>query len=61
MTGKGTISGNTIELGAAAMTQKSCTDVNTWMSKAEKGTVDGNVMTMFDSAGKTIGHLDRND
>jgi len=61
MTGKGTISGNTIELGAVAMTQKHCSDVNTWMSKAEKGTVDGNVMTMYDSSGKSIGRLDRND
>ena len=61
MTGKGTISGNTIELGAVAMTQKHCSDVNTWMSKAEKGTVDGNTMTMFDSSGKSIGRLDRND
>jgi heat shock protein HslJ len=61
MTGKGTISGNTIELGTAAMTQKECTDVNTWLSKAAKGTVDGNVMTVFDSAGTTIGRLDRDD
>lgn len=61
MTGKGTISGNTLELGNAAMTQKQCTDVNTWMSKASKGTVDGNTMTMYDASGKSIGRLDRDD
>lgn len=61
MTGKGTISGNTLELGTAAMTQKVCSDVDTWMSTAEKGTVDGDVMTMYDSSGKAIGRLDRND
>lgn len=61
MTGKGTISGMTIELGTAAMTQKACEGVDTWLSGATKGTADGDVMTMYDKSGKKIGTLDRDD
>jgi len=61
MTGTGTISGTSIELGTVAMTQKACSGVDTWMSTAASGKADGNVMTMFDKSGTKIGTLDRND
>ncbi|MDR6971556.1 META domain-containing protein [Leifsonia shinshuensis] len=61
MSGKGTISGTTIELGTVATTQKACADVDTWMSTAESGKADGNTMIVYDSSGKKIGTLQRND
>lgn len=61
MKGTGTISGNTIDLGTVAATQKVCNGVDTWMSTAASGKVDGNVMTVYDSSGARIGTIDRDD
>ena len=60
LTGKGTISGNTLTFGPFASTLKACADVDEWLNTAATASADGNVMTVKNSSGAKIGTLDRN-
>ena len=60
LTGKGTISGNTLTFGPFASTLKACPGVDTWLNKAATASADGDVMMVKNSSGTKIGTLDRN-
>lgn len=40
-------------------TKMMCEGVDTWLSKAASGVIDGDVMTIKDASGATLGTLDR--
>lgn len=40
-------------------TQMACEGMDTWLSKAASGTLDGDVLTVKDATGATLGTLDR--
>lgn len=40
-------------------TQMACEGTDTWLSKAASGTLDGDVLTVKDATGATLGTLDR--
>ena len=42
-------------------TQKACSGVDPWLSKAATATIEGNVMKVEDSNGKVIGGLEKED
>jgi len=42
-------------------TKIACKGIDTWLSQAAGGTVDGNTLTVTDAHGKTIGTLERRD
>ncbi len=44
------------QLGSTLM---SCDGVDTWLSKAASATIDGDVMTVHDASGTSLGTLDR--
>lgn len=59
MTGNFTVDGDTVTFGQLASTLMACEGVDTWLSKAETATVDGDTMTVFNTKGDEIGTLDR--
>ncbi|WP_226081361.1 META domain-containing protein [Mycetocola spongiae] len=53
------IQGDTLTFGAIGSTRMACEGVDTWLSAAATGTVDGDTLTVLDAAGNEIGHLTR--
>jgi heat shock protein HslJ len=59
LSGKGLIDGDEITFGAISSTLMACENVDTWLSKAATGNVNGSTMTVLDDGGSTIGTLKR--
>jgi heat shock protein HslJ len=59
LTGKGSISGDVFDFGTMASTSMACSDVNTWLSRAETAKVDGTVLVIYRQGGDKIGTLPR--
>jgi heat shock protein HslJ len=59
LTGKGSISGDVFDFGTMASTSMACSDVDTWLSRAETAKVDGTVLVIYRQGGDKIGTLPR--
>ena len=55
------VKGDEIVIDSFMTTQKACSGVDPWLSKAATATIEGNVMKVEDSNGKVIGGLEKED
>ena len=55
------VEGDQIVIDSFMTTQKACSGVDTWLSKASTATIEGNVMKVEDGNGKVIGGLEKED
>lgn len=60
MMGTYTADGSEITFGPLATTMMYCDGVDTWLSTGHTANVDGDVMTVFNESGESIGTLNRN-
>ncbi|MDN5790645.1 MAG: META domain-containing protein [Micrococcales bacterium] len=51
--------GDAVTLTIVGTTKMMCTGVDTWLSKAASASIDGTTMTVEDTAGTTIGTLEK--
>lgn len=57
--GNYTTEGSKVSFGGLASTMMFCEGVDDWLVRGHSATIDGDVLTVFDEAGKEIGSLAR--
>lgn len=59
LSGQWFLVGDELSFQQLSGTMMACEGVDTWLSKAAGGNIEGDVMTVTDAAGQTLGVLDR--
>lgn len=59
--GSYTVTDGNVKVTRGAATLRACPDVDTWLRDVAGATIDGDVMTVLDRDGATIGTLTRKD